>query len=951
MTAISTPLRPMTRSLLAALAIWAAGCTDATPTAEADAALPPCPAGELGCACDDGACTEGRCADGVCVDCPAGTLRCPCPAEGACDDGLVCEQDLCAEPQCPPGALDCPCDGDTCDDGLTCMDSTCVPVPECPPGSLDCPCDGGACDDPLVCINDVCRDCPTDTAGCPCPEGACGGGLVCARGACREAVPCAAAGCGPFQQCQEAADGADAVCLEACADGFDWDPVAAACVEQPPTCAPDAPTSIAAACAAENRTCVEDQGAACGACLPGHREEAGACVIDDRANCDDDPNDAHSIAVDCELAQRECVPSAEGAACGACLAGLVDDPSTGGCRAIDTFAECDVEDDCAEGLICSARAPAADARCLPAACGEGEAFDLGAGGCTDRCDCRGEGLTGRPWPVTDWNGDCVCETVDGYFFNTAAGSRRAELCDADEDGWTRRSAFSHIESPDEAVRLNARCPLRTIDRVVLVNEAGQSLELTVDTLSGGLARAEALYETDESDDEAETFERQSAAYGERRFHAAELNPLTKACVSALDDFNDNGVSDVREHHRAAPGAQREWMATFVAAGYFVELYTGRFVPPAAGEAHGRYVIAERSRCAGEVAVGYGPDAGPYGASCWRRRDASYLAREPVGHDFQRWSCAAPDGDCPVQAPPAPARSLDVIPPHAVCDDLPLEQLGAWRGMGHASQFKCVEIVEDREAQLEPFQRRRRDLVGVGGDARHVLNRCELNVCGAGEEGCFEAEADGERANPAQPQLNCGAETVIADPATLVGRVGFAALRFETYDRAAEYAGGCIDEATEWSQLCPGFDPAVPGATVGLGNPHDFGKLLCGCGLNYGGIACDRGCPDEQLHVGGTAPLDAPGCFDGYCAVTPDEDGLDGGRRGVWMCGGFAASGFTGGAPGVGLAFHAEGALGAAAEAPRGVITVRGHIPTFGTDGTPLCERIDEDGRCVGLTLR
>lgn len=952
-------------ALFALCAIALTGCGDeagSTPDPVVDAgadADAPCPLGTIGCDCDDGACAEGRCADGVCVACPEGALRCPCGPGDACDDALVCEQGLCAEPSCPPGALDCPCgEGDACDTGLSCMDSTCLPVPECPPGVLDCPCGddaGDTCDAPLVCINDVCRDCPLDTVDCPCPEGTCEGGLVCDTGACREAIGCVDAGCGPFQQCQAAADGVDARCLEACDEGYDYNAAEGRCVEQPPTCTPGAPTSIADECAAQNRRCTEGaDGAVCGACLPGHLAEGDACVVDARANCT--PDDEHSIADDCAAEQRECVPGADGATCGACVDDLVEDPSTGTCRPLAAFDDCDVEADCPEGLVCSTRAPAGNGRCLPPACGEGETFDLATGACTARCGCQGVGMTGRPWPVTDWNGDCICETEPGFFLNTAAGSRRAEACDADADGWTRRSAFSHIESPDEAVRLNARCPLRTIDRVALVNDAGQTLELTVATLSGGTALVEPLYETDESDDEAEAAERQSAAYGQRRLHAAELNPLTKACVTPLDDFNDNGISDLREHHRDAPGVRREWMSTFVTAAYFVELATGHYEAPAAGQAHGRYVITERRRCdAGTpegMAVGYAPEDGPYAASCWRRRDAGYDVGAPLGYDFARWSCPEPDGACGRQAPPA-ISSIGTLPPHGVCDDLEPDVIGAWRGMGHASQFKCVEIIDEQAPRVEPYQRRRAEVRRTAdGPGRYTLNACALSTCAADDPACVEyVFADDEPTNPGQPAMTCVAdpEALFADGAPVAGRVGFAAINFQNYDRTAAYAGGCIDEQTEWAEICPGFDPAAPGAAVGVGNPRNFGKLICGCGLNYGGADCDLGCPDDQLHFGGDAPIDQPGCVDGYCIATPDPDGVDGGRSGFWMCGGFTASAHAAPEPTLGHAFHAEGAL--APDLASGTITVRGHIPTFGTDGTPMCAELDEDGNCQGITLR
>jgi len=276
-------------------------------------------------------------------------------------------------------------------------------------------------------------------------------------------------------------------------------------------------------------------------------------------------------------------------------------------------------------------------------------------------------------------------------------------------------------------------------------------------------------------------------------------------------------------------------------------------------------------------------------------------------------------------------------------------------MGHSSQFKCVEVVQDQRPRIEAFQRRRGDVrLDAESDGRHTLNACSLTAC-ADDPACAESvAADGAPpVNPAQPVLTCAANpaVVIEDREALVGRVGFVALRFETYDRSASYAGGCIDEQTEWPQLCPGFDPVTPGGTVGLGNPTNFGKIICGCGLNYGGAGCDVGCPDDQLHFGGRAPAGRPGCVDGYCVSTPDETGLDGGRSGFWMCGDFTATAFTGVEPEVGAAFHAEGAVGAGPQRLQGTITVRGGIPTMGTDGATLCETTDDEGRCSGITVR
>lgn len=921
--------------------IGLAACADDNPQSTpadagiTDSAVEPCPVGAIGCACDEGACTDGRCADGVCVACPEGAERCPCGPGDVCDDGLVCEAGACAPDDCPAGERDCACAADeTCADGLACVEDVCVAVEGCPPGAQDCMCDAGRCDDPLVCLDSVCRDCPADTAGCPCVADACEGGLICDAGACRAARDCTDLGCGAFQDC----DLAGGQCLEGCTDGRVWD--GAACVED---VAPVDCDDLG--CAAANRSCVEGaDGAACGACLDGFVDDGGACVRDAQSNCNADPADPQSILAACEAQDRTCVEDVDGATCGPCIDGFVVDPSIDACSPIDAFGACDDEADCPVGLFCTGRRPAEEPRCLPAACAPGETLDLRGGACTDRCDCEGPGLTGAPWPVTDWNGDCVCETEPGWFFNTSAGSRSAEQCDADGDGWTRRSAFAHLNAADDAVRLNARCDLRTVDQVVLVNEYGQALPLTIETLSGGRTGFEPLYETDESDDDAEALERQSSPYGARKFAAAELNPLTKACATPLDDFNDNGISDVREHHREQPDPQKSWMATFVGASYFVELHTGRYLPPADGAVHGQYVITERSRCDAAFPVRYDPSEGPYAASCARRRDRDYTPDAPIGYDFQRWSCANADGACAPTDPPV-ARSLDVVPDHGLCDADLGEDPVEWRGMGHASQFKCVEIVSDQEPAVEPFQRVRSALqLAANGPGRLSLNACTLG------EAIAPDPAD---PNPAQPAVACDAEAaaVTADREALIGTVGFVSLRYADYNAAAEYAGGCINEAVEWPELCPGFDPDVRGATVSEGNPGNFGKLICGCGLNYGGAGCDQGCPDDQLHFGGPHG-DVAGCVDGYCVTAPDDSGLEGGRRGFWMCGDFGNLSYAAHDPEHGGALHGVGALTVGGERLEGVITVHGKIPTFGTDGTPLCARVDEDGRCAGgFTVR
>lgn len=990
-------VKPVAYGTLLAAALLAAallsGCTEDKPQGS-----PGCEPGTLECTCGpEQSCAEGRCAEGACVACPEGTLRCACDAQGACAQGLACLDDLCVEDSdsCPPGEAGCPCDQGGCGEGLTCMDSSCVELPTCPEGSADCPCEQGACQDNLICINDLCRACDSDTAGCPCDEGACGQGLTCEQGACRDAQACADLACAPQQLCQEAADSQDARCLEACQPGFVWEPGSLSCQAEVilPSCAPDAPQSLADTCAQARRQCVDDaeQGASCGDCLEGLLEEEGACrdprdcqgagcealgrtcdpaapgqdatcggcrmgfleqdgqcVADTRSNClEADPN---SILTQCQAQQRQCVPSEQGATCGDCLEDLVEDPQSDTCRPLSDFNDCRGDEDCPAPLSCISLRPNQEPRCLPAPCPQGQSWDQRTQACTGRCGCTGEGLTGEPWPVTDRNGDCVCETLPGYFFNTSTGSRQGEPCDADGDGWTRRSAFAHVNHDDLAIQANARCEIRSIGQLRLVNEYGQALALSIEQLSNGRATSEDLYETNESDDLAEVLERQEAPYGARRFDAAEVNPLTRACATARADLNDNGISDLREHHQSQPDPQRDWMRTFAAASYLVELHTGHYLPPAQGQLHGTYVITERSRCDLSFAAGYDARDGDYWTSCTRRRDGGYDPAEPVNYDFQRWSCANPSGACPTPEPIAAVGVSGEIAPHGLCDGVALEEGTPWRGMNHANQFKCVQIIGDLEEPEHAAQLRRGQLyASTQPQGRHHLNDCSLLACGEGEEGCVASDAPGQGPNPSSPRLRCesSSEAVMADPEALLGRVGLVALRYQDYDLPGEYAGGCLNEGSEWPQLCPGFDPQVPFVTQREGDPNNFGELVCGCGFNFGGPDCDLGCPDQQLHYGGTN-LDQEGlCDQGYCVTSAEAQG----RSGVWMCGDFALTSYTQAQEGVGAAFHGEASLQVDGETLRGSITVRGHIPPAGFGGAALCQNINENGDCTGITVR
>ena len=70
-------------------------------------------------------------------------------------------------------------------------------------------------------------------------------------------------------------------------------------------------------------------------------------------------------------------------------------------------------------------------------------------------------------------------------------------------------------------------------------------------------------------------------------------------------------------------------------------------------------------------------------------------------------------------------------------------------------------------------------------------------------------------------------------------------------------------------MCPGYAEA-PMGVLGLGHPNNFGKLLCGCGENYGGPQCDIGCPPLNYAVEGGGVIDVTIGSRTYCVKVEDE---------------------------------------------------------------------------------
>ncbi len=798
-----------------------------------------CPAGQVGCACDvDDGCASGACVGGECVDCDRGREGCACRSDMTCSAGSLCDVPTGICVACEAGEQGCAC-GAGCAGGLVCEAGVCVPD-TCRDGEVACPCAEGdpACEAGAFCDGTLCQACTAETVGCPCEDGACGGGLVCDAGACREPIGCdalrAAGGCGEHERCDEPA-GADAVCSPGeCVAGYRWSAVASACVvcasagcAAEPTCEPGLPTSLD--CGAAHRVCVTSDGAGeCADCEAGYADVGGTCV--------------------------------EAELCGGAV--------------------------CTAAQYCDRTDPSAPS-CVTRPCGTGDAVQRADGTCgTCSRACAGPGYTGRIWPFTDLNDVCVCETRPGWYFEAGTVSAAAQ-CDADGDGWVRAVVGDIVDGGDPALVANARCAVRSADAVVLVDEYGTEsvIESCVQGLlqdRGGAGACDVfplrLFETKRNDvaGEAElilasTGVDEAPPYATRRFRVNELNSLTKACVSPVGDFDDDGREDLvqvqpRPENTATLANERDRLRAFA---HFVELYRTSWrpseaIPPEARPdrpadwPYGRIVIAERSRCSvSTFPLGYGTDTryasdpmdaddGPsYWRNCTRRRPRAFNAASTApGSDFGQWVCGARTGTCDL--PPVPANATHVTLPdpsealvrdHGVCELAGAPPAdGVWRGMLHHSQFQCVHVVSNTAATVLEHQRRQQAFSTVEASTL-VYNRCRLIQC-ASPIGCTESVGPAAPPGAWDPRLLC--DHTVGD-APVVDSVGWAAVRYRPYGHVGldgtidelAYESGCINEDAEYtyagggevqSYLCPSpeYGRCTTAPTDAFGRYHCYG---------------------------------------------------------------------------------------------------------------------------------
>jgi hypothetical protein len=547
-----------------------------------------------------------------------------------------------------------------------------------------------------------------------------------------------------------------------------------------------------------------------------------------------------------------------------CEPGEVLDDENGRCRDPIGCDEADCDGACEEGGF------AEDARCFDCAEGQGvhpetrQCFR-----CETQLNCDAEGETGLVLALAARGGSqCLCETRRGYYPDEEGRSTRR--CDTDGDGWVSERAEPAVESESEVTRDNARCSVRYIERFVLMNEAGEPFPVPRD--ADDLVRAFAgdderdlpaglpLYESAQNDGANGVLPLYGTEELGRRLEPAELNSLTRACMSEEMDANDNGVPDVSESPESERGeianeSVARYYAKYAEYSYFLELFQGRFEA-----ADKTYVIAERTREDFAAPIRYPLGAPDYVLSCERHPDALYT-----------WSNGAL-----------------TAPNTAGADFL---RFGAASGIGHPSQFKCVHLVTPEEYGSATEQTRP-ELVTI--DQSSGAYRLRRQAAAAVDyawttNSCYATDTTPRDGNPSYATIVCAPDLMRPQ----AGSVRWAAVGYEPYANSAPYVSvdepggyrrGCVNACAE---VIEGVDCYACDATVfGEGS---ISELAAGSACGATGQVCDGAghcgdcipgagrcvtgapelCSSEGLWTPQTACAPGWTCLDGTCRTTAD----------------------------------------------------------------------------------
>lgn len=926
----------------------------------------PCDAG--GCASGSDYCSDMN----ICEECSSDVPGCGCDVgdvcEGNnfCDDQTVCQ--LCPDTQKPET---CGCmDSAECSDGLVCDgdDNVCRAAVEC--ANTDC--GNFACDDSLgdaECLSDQCVagfifDAATSTCIMPslatCLDAA---GMLTMQGqqcdmagkACVDTIngPACVTTC-EILDCPAsntdcvlgATPTTDSAC-GACQPGYTLtadatDPTLMTCQLDPlANCSAGDIDSILGECNARFQLCVSDPngsgGAECGGCKSGRVYDADLNKCVELEVC------GNSVCVDgefCFYPQNGSVPKCQAE----CADNEAYDEGTNSCISCnvqcngDSIFPSTIKDaqgnavcGCSEEVFCAYNTDGTTDRCFQTDCAAGEARTE-AGTCsTCALSCGDDpGERARVWPLRDNTGECFCETQQGSY-RPYGNSSKPESCDGDDDGWINRTAKSVFDdataNADAAALANFRCQRRIVDRVRLINEYGQRRNVSL--CNGKLQDYEpgifppdcgpnganitkvVLFEADDIDDNSRMSLKNTEypLYGTRKLRAAEVNSMTKACVSLSADYNANGTQDLieaqpfKKSDLPNPGLSDDEFF-FRGLSHFTEIHSAYYQPPVIAGDSGVYVIEERSRCDGDFPLTYPNDkADYYWDQCTRSRRGTFdnLTTPEPGHDFADYHCDTSSSTCPLEwqecmgnpqmCDTVTVKQLfdagtdgndsDSLIDHDLCS---LKREGKvlpnkyWLGMTHNSQFQCAQLQATTPGPAAPALPEYQlgidnfldSMAQASGSPQFVANTCgAIKLCSdPTDTSCNDSEPKIPATSaglaligqPHSPQFSCSAKL---RPDLSVDQVVFGLVRYIRPEgnplvtlafRNGEYIRGCVDESKGvdgegFSDFCPGYQENPRGVKT-AGNSGDYGKLICSCNAGYGGVECEIGCPGQELHAGG-----------------------------------------------------------------------------------------------------
>jgi hypothetical protein len=251
-------------------------------------------------------------------------------------------------------------------------------------------------------------------------------------------------------------------------------------------------------------------------------------------------------------------------------------------------------------------------------------------------------------------------------------------------------------------------------------------------------------------------------------------------------------------------------------------------------------------------------------------------------------------------------------------------------MHHHSEFKCVVGATlsaygqaNANAETQPWS------VFSGGGSTAGWTEGGTSVDLGKANACDLTGADYQAAgaasvNPEFPGFAC----MEADLDTTGTRAQWIVVNYlnagldETTPPTPEYRRGCINECVELTvAACDGYDGAPAGFRCDAAYAANFGKIRCGCGMDYSGphTSCALGCPNTSGQAG---HFMSPG-LDVYSRA---GDGPL-----YWMCLDPSAS--------------AGGTLAS------GEFRLRGQVPATSTSGTLMHSELPDGGVGYHLTGR